>query len=200
MQNLSSCLKPIQPHVVDFREYQIRLELRFGVLIMDFKWHMQIFRMRCYITVEKERFITSVFLFFIYFLSSELEKRSLPIFFFVVYSHLPVSILNHPTPLPTIFSSPFPAPPGNQTAFHQWTAGATYYSTIVLAEAFGTSNTSQIVDLKANGGNNLTPAYAIYEQGVLSKVVLFNYMDGRSNDLQVTIQLPNGAPQSVQVK
>jgi hypothetical protein len=124
-------------------------------------------------------------------------------FFSVVCSHLPVSILNHPNPSQQYSHPSFPAPPGNQSSFHQWTVGAVYYSAIVLAEAFGTTNTSQIIDLKANGNNNLTPAYAIYEQGALSKVALINYMDDNqtgTNDLQVTIQVPSGVPQSVQVK
>jgi hypothetical protein len=72
-----------------------------------------------------------------------------------------------------------------------------------LAEAFGTTNTSQIIDLQANGNNDLTPAYAIYEQGALSKVALINFMDDNqtgTNDLQVTIQVSSGEPQSVQVK
>ena len=97
----------------------------------------------------------------------------------------------------------FPAPPGNQSAFHQWTVGTIYYSSIVLGETHGSTNTSQILDLGANGANDLTPAYAIYEQGILSKVAMINFMDDNqtfTNDLQVTIQLPDGAPQSVQVK
>ena len=72
-----------------------------------------------------------------------------------------------------------------------------------MAEAFGTTNTSQIIDLQANGNNELTPAYAIYEQGALSKVALINFMDDNqtgTSDLQVTIQVSSGAPQSVQVK
>ena len=72
-----------------------------------------------------------------------------------------------------------------------------------MAEAFGKTNTSQIIDLFANGNNQLTPAYAIYEKGVLSKVALINFMDDNgtgANFLQVTIQLSSGAPQSVQVK
>lgn len=51
--------------------------------------------------------------------------------------------------------------------------------------------------------DDLTPAYAIYEQGALSKLALINYMDYNqkgSNDLKVTVQLPDGAPHSVQVK
>jgi hypothetical protein len=72
-----------------------------------------------------------------------------------------------------------------------------------LAEAFGKTNTSQIIDLGANENNPLTPAYAIYEQGGLSKVALINYMDDNrtgTNDLQVTVQVSSGVPQSVQVK
>ena len=38
----------------------------------------------------------------------------------------------------------------------------------VLAKAFGTTNASQIID----GNNDLTPAYAILEQGALSKVAM----------------------------
>ena len=123
--------------------------------------------------------------------------------FFLVCSHLQVSILNHQN-FSQQYSHPyFPAPPNNQSSFHQWTVGPIYYSAIVLAEAFGTTNTSQVIDLKANGKNPLTPAYAIYERNTLSKVVLINFMDDKqkgTNELQVTIQLPNGAPQSVQVK
>ena len=72
-----------------------------------------------------------------------------------------------------------------------------------MAEAFGKTNTSQIVDLAANGNNTLTPAYAIYEQGALSKVAIINFMDDNqtgTNALQVTIQGSSGMPQSVQVK
>ena len=67
------------------------------------------------------------------------------------------------------------------------------------------TNTSQIIDLGANANNDLTPAYAIYEQSILSKVALINFMDDSenstaTNDLQVTVQVPSGVPQSVQVK
>jgi hypothetical protein len=101
------------------------------------------------------------------------------------------------------FYNPFTAPPGNQSAYHQWSVGAIYYSAIVMAEAFGTSNTSQIVDLGANAESDLTPAYAIYEKGSLSKVALINFMDDNqtgTHDLQVTLEVTSGVPQSVQVK
>jgi len=101
------------------------------------------------------------------------------------------------------------APPTNESAFHQWTVGPTYYSTLVVAETFGKSNTSQIVDLNPNNGNQFTPAYAVYDGGVPTKVVLFNYVtdpSGASN-YNATISIgggqtgtPNATPASVQVK
>ena len=100
----------------------------------------------------------------------------------------------------TLFLKFFSAPPRNG---YQWTVGAIYYSAIVLAEAFGKTNTSRIIDLEANGGNVLTPAYAIYEENTLSKIALINYMDdGQTgkNDLVVTVQVPSGVPGRVQVK
>ncbi|KAH9476802.1 Beta-glucuronidase [Psilocybe cubensis] len=101
-----------------------------------------------------------------------------------------------------VFYNPFTAPPTNQSSYNQWTAGAVYYSTVVLAEAFGKSNTSRIVDLLGNAGSVYTPSYAIYEQEKLSKVALFNYMDDASgaHDLSVTISVPTGVPTTVEVK
>ncbi|KAF5347305.1 hypothetical protein D9756_009946 [Leucocoprinus leucothites] len=106
-----------------------------------------------------------------------------------------------------VFYNAFTPPPTNQSTFHQWTAGAIYYSILVLAEAFGQSNTSQIMDMTGIAQlSEFTPAYAIYENGQLSKAALFNYVDdvggttGKA-DLNVTIALPNGGtPQSVKVK
>ncbi|KAF9529921.1 hypothetical protein CPB83DRAFT_851818 [Crepidotus variabilis] len=101
-----------------------------------------------------------------------------------------------------VFYNPFTSPPTNQSAFNQWTIGPIYYSTVIVAEALGKSNTSQVVDLNGNNGNLLTPSYAIYENDILSKVALFNYVDDQSgaSTLQVTINVPNGNPPSVKVK
>ena len=73
----------------------------------------------------------------------------------------------------------------------------------MLAEAFGTSNSAQIVDLQANGDNIFTPAYAIYENGQLSKVALFNYITDPSGASTYTASLNfNGGsvPPQVSVK
>ncbi|KDR78212.1 hypothetical protein GALMADRAFT_138334 [Galerina marginata CBS 339.88] len=102
-----------------------------------------------------------------------------------------------------VYYNPFTSPPTNQTSYNKWTVGAVYYATIVLAEAFGKTNTSQIIDLFGNGGNLLTPSYALYEKGTLSKVALFNYVDDKTgaSASQVTLNLPaGGVPATVQVK
>ena len=59
LANLFTCLKPIH-HVVVLQEYRIRMELRFGVLILECNLRMGIFRLGCFILVDKIRFITSV--------------------------------------------------------------------------------------------------------------------------------------------
>ncbi|KAF9458514.1 glycoside hydrolase family 79 protein [Collybia nuda] len=100
-----------------------------------------------------------------------------------------------------VYYNPFTAPPTNQTAFNQWTVGAVYYSVLIVAEAFGMSNTSQIVDTSNNG--IFTPSYAIYDGGILSKVALFNFNDDPSgaSDIVATVTVAGGTvPASVKVK
>ncbi|KAJ7645163.1 glycoside hydrolase family 79 protein [Mycena polygramma] len=102
-----------------------------------------------------------------------------------------------------VFYNPFTAPPTNVSKYNEWTVGALYYSAIISAEVFGKTNTSQILDLLGNDGNDLTPQYAIYENGALARVALFNYMDDPTgaNDYKATITVGGGAvPASVQVK
>ncbi|KAJ6543333.1 hypothetical protein B0H10DRAFT_2135375 [Mycena sp. CBHHK59/15] len=50
----------------------------------------------------------------------------------------------------------------------------------------GPSNTSQVLDLQANGANEFTPAYAIYEGGNPVRVALFNYITDASGASDVT--------------
>ncbi|KAI0369503.1 glycoside hydrolase family 79 protein [Pilatotrama ljubarskyi] len=105
--------------------------------------------------------------------------------------------------------NPFTAAPTNQSAFHQWTVGPIFYSSLFVAEALGQTNTSQVKDLFPNNGNDQTPAYAIYENGNLARMALINYMTDPSgaNDYTATIYVggsgfnePNGVPASVKVK
>lgn len=99
--------------------------------------------------------------------------------------------------------NPFTPPPTNMSDIYGWTVGPVFYAAVVLAEAFGTSGSAQIVDLQANGGNIYTPAYAIYENGQLSKLALFNYVTDPSGASTYTVSVGfNGGsvPQQVSVK
>lgn len=77
-----------------------------------------------------------------------------------------------------------------------------------MAEAIGASNISQIMDLQANAGNDLTPAYAIYENGNPVRVALFNFASDPSgaNDITASVKIGGGAlganatPAQVKVK
>ncbi|CDO76007.1 Glycoside Hydrolase Family 79 protein [Trametes cinnabarina] len=105
--------------------------------------------------------------------------------------------------------NPFTAVPTNESAFHEWTVGPIFYSSIFVAEAMGKTNTTQIIDMFPNNGNDQTPAYAIYENGNFARMALINFMTDPSgaNDYTATIFVggsgwnePNGVPASVKVK
>lgn len=96
-----------------------------------------------------------------------------------------------------------PAPPTNQSAFDQWTVGAVYFSAMIMAEAFGKTNTSQIIDMMGNNGDIHTPQYAIFENGILAKVALFNFMTDptHASDYTAVLHLNGGqVPAQVHVK
>lgn len=99
------------------------------------------------------------------------------------------------------------APPTNQSKYHQWTIGSTFYSVLAISEALGpapssSSGSIQVVDLRANGANDATPGYAVYEGGSLVRAVFINFMTDPSgaNDLHVSLQVEEGVPGNVQVK
>ena len=71
-----------------------------------------------------------------------------------------------------------------------------------MAETIGSSNKSQIVDLNANGGNEFTPAYAVYEGGNPVRVALFNFVTDPTgaSDYTATISVGNATPGQVKVK
>ncbi|KAI0325777.1 hypothetical protein GY45DRAFT_1329894, partial [Cubamyces sp. BRFM 1775] len=105
--------------------------------------------------------------------------------------------------------NPFTAPPTNESAFHQWTIGPIFYSSIVVAEALGTSNTSRVKDIFPNNGDPHTPAYAVYENDQLARLLLINFLDDPSgaNDYTATLNIggqqfgeANAVPAQVKVK
>ncbi|KAF8316086.1 hypothetical protein DL93DRAFT_2056676, partial [Clavulina sp. PMI_390] len=70
----------------------------------------------------------------------------------------------------------FTPPPSNYSSSYQWTTGPIYYSMLMVTEALGATNTSQVIDLNLNN-SPYTPGYAIYENGAPARVLLINYMD-----------------------
>ncbi|KAI0369500.1 hypothetical protein BV20DRAFT_946072 [Pilatotrama ljubarskyi] len=100
-------------------------------------------------------------------------------------------------------------PPTNLSSFDQWTVGPVFYSTLFMAEALGTTNTSRVVDLFANDGNEFTPAYAIYEEHALARIALVNFMNEQDGVGAYNVSLsiggvqvgePNDTPAHVKVK
>ncbi|KAG6856828.1 hypothetical protein H0H87_000305 [Tephrocybe sp. NHM501043] len=89
---------------------------------------------------------------------------------------------------------------GGQNVYYNWTVGAIYYSVLVVAEVFGKSNVSQIIDTSNNGIYN--PSYAVYDGGALSKVVFINFIDDPTgaHDITGTITVNGQVPPEVYVK
>ena len=118
--------------------------------------------------------------------------------------HLLVRYLSTSLLLFVLCLFPYPAPPTNQSTYRQWTIGPIYYSALVMAEALGPSNATQIVDLLPNGNNIYTPAYSIYEGGTLARILLFNYVSDPSGASDLTVQLnlsgAGGSPGPTQVQ
>lgn len=108
-----------------------------------------------------------------------------------------------------VYYNPFTPPPTNESSYHQWTIGSIFYSTMVVAEAFGPSGNAQIVDLQANTDSMYTPAYAIYENGAPVRLVLVNYISDPSGASAYTTTISiggsaigqsNATPAQIQVK
>ncbi|KAJ6545101.1 glycoside hydrolase family 79 protein [Mycena vulgaris] len=108
-----------------------------------------------------------------------------------------------------VYYNPFTPPPTNQSTFRSWSIGPIYYSVLAVAETFGTSNQSRIIDLQLNGGNIYTPGYAIYDGGVLARLALFNFVTDPTGTAAYTATFaigggdtgqPNGTPAQVKVK
>ncbi|KAI0643303.1 hypothetical protein C8Q79DRAFT_915544 [Trametes meyenii] len=91
--------------------------------------------------------------------------------------------------------NPFTAAPTNETALHQWTVGPIFYSAIVVAEALGKTNTSRVKDLFPNDGNEYTPAYSVYENGILARMVLINFLNDPSGSHDYTTTITVGGAQ-----
>lgn len=114
-------------------------------------------------------------------------------------------LTQHNFPPQNVYYNAFTPPPYNlASSGYQWTTGSVYYPTIIMAELFGSSNQSRIVDLNADNGNEFHPAYAVYENGVPTRLGLINFVSDASgaNDLTVNVDFGGAAlPQAtVQVR
>ncbi|KAJ7114786.1 hypothetical protein C8R44DRAFT_740153 [Mycena epipterygia] len=102
-----------------------------------------------------------------------------------------------------VFYNPFTSPPTNQSTFHQWSVGPLYYSALVMAEALGPSNNSQVVNLPIANLSEHTPVYGIYENGTPKRVAAINFVDDPSgaNDVELKISISGSTlPGSVKMK
>ncbi|KAH9850912.1 hypothetical protein C2E23DRAFT_734171 [Lenzites betulinus] len=91
--------------------------------------------------------------------------------------------------------NPFTAAPTNESSIHQWTVGPIFYSALVVAEALGSTNTSRVKDLFPNNGSEFTPAYAVYENDQLARMVLINFLDDPSGANDYTASISVGGQQ-----
>jgi hypothetical protein len=55
-----------------------------------------------------------------------------------------------------------------------------------VAEVFGKSNKSRIIDLQMNNDSIYTPGYAIYDNDILSRLALINYITDPSGNSDYT--------------
>lgn len=93
-----------------------------------------------------------------------------------------------------VFYNPFTSPPTNQSTFRQWTIGPMYYSALILAEALGAKNNSQVMDLAANDNNSFTPAYGIWEDGKPVRAALFNFITDPSGENDLIVSVNSNSP------
>ncbi|KAJ6627351.1 glycoside hydrolase family 79 protein [Mycena sp. CBHHK59/15] len=109
----------------------------------------------------------------------------------------------------SVYYNPFTPPPTNQSTYHSWTIGPVYYSALIVAEAFGKSNQSRIIDLAMNNNSIYTPGYAIYDADLLARLALFNFITDPTgaSDYTLTFSVDGGhtgprykTPSQVKVK
>lgn len=109
-----------------------------------------------------------------------------------------------------VYYNPFTPPPTNMTQIRGWNTGPIFYAQIVAAEALGSTGNARVMDLQLDNGSEHRAGYAIYENGVATRLVLVNYVQPTTpggNDYTATFAiggaqtgLPAVTPASVKVK
>ncbi|KAE9392594.1 hypothetical protein BT96DRAFT_864152 [Gymnopus androsaceus JB14] len=98
-----------------------------------------------------------------------------------------------------VYYNPFISPPTNQSSFREWTVGPVYYSALVIAEAIGPSNQSQVLEIVGTGNQSTyTPNYVIYENGQPVRMVLINFLSDSSGNSNYTANIAIGGGETGQ--
>ena len=120
---------------------------------------------------------------------------------------------------------PFTPPPSNMSRVYEWTTGSVYYSTLLVAELFGRSENSRIVDIThtssiaantqtiynedgtsydiTSSDDQFHPTYLVYDGETPVRAALFNFVSDNTgaSDAQVTLNFNNtAAPSQVHVR
>ncbi|KAG8896304.1 hypothetical protein FRC01_011897 [Tulasnella sp. 417] len=109
-----------------------------------------------------------------------------------------------------VYYNPFTPPPTNMTSVRKWNTGPIFYAQLVAAEALGKSGNARVIDLYIDGNADHRAGYAIYENGVASRLLLVNYVQPttpNANDYVATFAVGGGetglpvvSPATVRVK
>lgn len=109
-----------------------------------------------------------------------------------------------------VYYNPFTPPPTNMTSVRKWNTGPIFYAQLVAAEALGKSGNARVIDLYIDSNADHRAGYAIYENGVASRLLLVNYVQPttpNANDYVATFAVGGGqtglaavTPASVKVK
>ncbi|KAG8984426.1 hypothetical protein FRB90_005328, partial [Tulasnella sp. 427] len=96
-----------------------------------------------------------------------------------------------------VYYNPFTPPPTNMTQVRKWNTGAIFYAQIVAAEALGKTGNARVIDLFIDNNSANRAGYAIYENGVASRLVLINYVQPTTpksnvNDYVATFAIGGG--------
>ncbi|KAJ3821688.1 hypothetical protein F5880DRAFT_1580313 [Lentinula raphanica] len=98
----------------------------------------------------------------------------------------------------SVYYNPFISPPTNQSTYRQWTVGPVFYSSLVIAEAIGPSNQSQVLEIGAENQSTYTPNYVIYENNQPTRMVLINFLSDSSGNSNYTANIAIGGGQTGQ--
>ncbi|KAG8944488.1 hypothetical protein FRC00_010559, partial [Tulasnella sp. 408] len=110
-----------------------------------------------------------------------------------------------------VYYNPFTPPPTNMTKLRKWNTGPIFYAQLISAEALGKSGNARVIDLGVDNNSDNRAGYAIYENGIASRMLFVNYVQPtagpNANDYIATFAvggaqtgLPSVTPATIKVK